>query len=133
MKKINKYSIYIVHWIEALMAIVLILAVLIECMHLLKQMPLLYSNAVPLAKVLAYAFNLIITVEFVRILLKHSMECVTEVLIFAIARSLIVGHPDALTIFLEISSIFLLLLARKHLLLKIDLEDDENEKNEGDQ
>lgn len=111
------------------MALILIFVVVIQCFSIIAQMPSFFFNKVPLADVLSYVFNFIITIEFVRMLLIHSMESVTEVLIFAIARSIIVGHPEAIPLFFEICCIFLLLLARKTLLLKNELE----KENEEDQ
>ena len=127
MKKINEFCIKLLHWIEAIMAIILILAVGIECFHVIAQLPSFFSNEVPLSDVLSYVFNFIIAIEFVRMLLIHSMESVTEVLIFAIARSIIVGHPEAISLLFEILCIFLLLMARKHFLLQTDLEKEDEE------
>ncbi|MDX8417535.1 MAG: hypothetical protein SOS22_05580 [Absicoccus sp.] len=129
MKKINEFSIWLLHWIEVIMAIILILVVVIQCFDIIAQLPSFFFNKVPLSDVLSYVFNFIITIEFVRMLLIHSMESVTEVLIFAIARSIIVGHPEAIALFFEICCIFLLLSARKYLLFENELE----KENEEDQ
>ena len=54
---------------------------------------------------LSYAFNLVIVLEFVRMLIKHSMENVTEVLIFTMARYIIIEHLNNLSLLLSIIGI----------------------------
>ncbi|KJZ96375.1 phosphate-starvation-inducible PsiE family protein, partial [Clostridium sp. IBUN13A] len=45
---------------------------------------------------LAAAFNLVIGIEFIKMLCKHTPETVIEVLLFAIARQLIVEHTTTM-------------------------------------
>jgi hypothetical protein len=42
--------------------------------------------------ILAITFNAIVIIEFIRMLIMHSMNTVVEVLIFVTARFLVVGH-----------------------------------------
>jgi len=46
-------------------------------------------------EILSAAFNLVIGVEFVRMLCKHTPETVIDVLLFAIARYLVLSHDGA--------------------------------------
>lgn len=71
--------------------------------------------SVYLESVLKDAFSVIIVIEFVRMLVKHSMNTIVEVLIFAIARGLVVGHDDSINILFRIIAISILLLCRKFL------------------
>lgn len=75
-------------------------------------------------------FNLIIAVEFVRMLLKHSAGSVLEIVLFSVARGMVVEHTDGLETLLIVLSLGLVLLIRKMLLLPHDLEEpmDEAEK-----
>lgn len=54
---------------------------------------------------LAAAFNLVIGIEFIKMLCKHTPETVIEVLLFAIARQLIVEHTTTMENLVGIISI----------------------------
>ena len=53
-------------------------------------------------------------------LIKHSMENVTEVLIFTMARYIIIEHLNNFSLLLSIIGIIALLASRKYLLVKED-------------
>ncbi|MCR5742225.1 MAG: phosphate-starvation-inducible PsiE family protein [Lachnospiraceae bacterium] len=78
-----------------------------------------------LENLLAAAFNVIIVLEFIKMLVKHSMNTIVEVLIFAIARGLVIGHEDPTQALLRIASIALLLLCRKYLFKDFDFKEEE--------
>lgn len=75
--------------------------------------------------ILIVAFNVVIVVEFVRMLIKHSMNTIVEVLIFAIARGLVVGHEKPVYALISIISIAILLASRKFLFCEHDFEEEE--------
>ena len=75
-------------------------------------------------ELLALAFNVIIVIEFIRMLVKHSMNTIVEVLIFAIARGLVVEHEEPLRALLRIAAIAALLACRKFLFCEHDFEDE---------
>ncbi len=84
--------------------------------------------------ILQDAFNLIIAIEFVQMLLKHSVGSVLEVVLFSVARGMIVDHNGALETLLIVASIGLVLFIRKTLLLPHDLKESMDEvDNEQDQ
>lgn len=64
-------------------------------------------------QVLGHAFNLIIGVEFIKMLAKHTPGSAIEVLLFAIARKLVVEHPTSVDMLLGIVSIALIFIIRK--------------------
>lgn len=64
---------------------------------------------------LAAAFNLVIGIEFIKMLCKHTPETVIEVLLFAIARQLIVEHTTTMENLVGIISIGILFATRKYL------------------
>ncbi|SCX18639.1 hypothetical protein SAMN02910339_02607 [Lachnospiraceae bacterium YSD2013] len=71
------------------------------------------------------AFSVIIVIEFVRMLVKHSMNTIVEVLIFAIARGLVAGHESALYVLIRVVAIAVLLGSRKYLFKDFDfIEED---------
>ena len=48
-------------------------------------------------------------------LVKHSMNTIIEVLIFAIARGIVAGHEESLSMLIRVMAIALLLFCRKYL------------------
>ena len=69
---------------------------------------------------LANAFNLVIGIEFIKMLCKHTPQTVIEVLLFAIARQLIVEHTSTLENLIGIISIGILFATRKYLFYNFD-------------
>ena len=69
---------------------------------------------------LASAFNLVIGIEFIKMLCKHTPETVIEVLLFAIARQLIVEHTSTIENLVGIISIGVLFATRKYLFYSFD-------------
>lgn len=69
---------------------------------------------------LAAAFNLVIGIEFIKMLCKHTPETVIEVLLFAIARQLIVEHTTTMEKLVGIISIGILFATRKYLFYNFD-------------
>ncbi|APF24391.1 MULTISPECIES: phosphate-starvation-inducible PsiE family protein [Clostridium] len=69
---------------------------------------------------LAAAFNLVIGIEFIKMLCKHTPETVIEVLLFAIARQLIVEHTTTMENLVGIISIGILFATRKYLFYNFD-------------
>ena len=64
---------------------------------------------------LGHAFNLIIGVEFIKMLAKHTPGSAIEVLLFAIARQMVVGHTTPLENLIGIVTIALIFAIRKFL------------------
>ena len=69
---------------------------------------------------LAAAFNLVIGIEFIKMLCKHTPETEIEVLLFAIARQLIVEHTTTMENLVGIISIGILFATRKYLFYNFD-------------
>lgn len=64
---------------------------------------------------LALAFNVVIGIEFLKMLCRHSMRSVVEVLLFAVARQMVVEHTSPLENLMMIGAIAILFLIRKFL------------------
>ncbi|MBR5479334.1 MAG: hypothetical protein IKU84_04075 [Clostridia bacterium] len=74
--------------------------------------------AIEFKTLLASAIQLIIGIEFVRMLSNHSATGAIEVVLFVIAKSIIVGDYTSLEMLLGVASIALLFVIRKFLLTK---------------
>lgn len=62
---------------------------------------------------LVNTMELIIAVEFVKMLSKHTLSSIIEVLIFAIARTMIVDHPDMKSVILGVLALAILFFIKK--------------------
>lgn len=67
---------------------------------------------------LSQALNLIIGIEFTRMLCRHTPDTIIDVLLFATARYLIIDHLSPTGTFLGILSIGVLFVIRKHMMPK---------------
>lgn len=79
-----------------------------------------------LFKILDKAIILAIGAEFIKMLCKHTPETVIEVLAFALARQLIVGHTTPLENLITVIAIAILFAVRRFLLKKHDLVETPN-------
>ena len=77
------------------------------------------------------SFNLIIALEFIRMLLKHSIGSILEIVLFSVARGLVVDHSTGVETVLIVFALGLVLLIRKYLLLPHDLEYSISESEHG--
>jgi uncharacterized membrane protein (DUF373 family) len=74
---------------------------------------------------LGIAFNILIGIEFLKMIFKSNLSTVVEVLLFAIARQLIVEHTTVLENFMGVLSIAILFIVRKYLFIP-ELDEDKN-------
>nr|WP_297766059.1 transporter [uncultured Butyrivibrio sp.] len=102
--------------LETIVAAILLIAVIYGGFGLiLDSIDFAQNNySLYLENVLKDAFSVIIVIEFVRMLVKHSMKTIVEVLIFTIARGLVVDHENSMQMLLQIIAIAILLICRKH-------------------
>lgn len=83
-----------------------------------------------LALFLEKALGLVVGIEFVKMLCNHSPGTVVEVLLFAIARQMIVEHLSVAQILVGIISITILFFIRKYLFCRVDKEAEIREQKE---
>ena len=61
------------------------------------------------------ALSLVVGIEFVKMLVKHTPEAVVEVLLFAIAREMVVVHSGSLETLMGVTAVGIIFLIRKYL------------------
>lgn len=118
-KKIQETIFEICYILEAAIAVVVGIAVIILCIKLFKDMfaDVIYNqDEHVLVNVLDSAMTLAIGVEFIKMLCKHTPETVVEVLLFAIAKQLVVFHTTPLENMINVAAIAGLFAVRKFLL-----------------
>ena len=96
MKKfLNEKVLMVVDFLELIIAILLAVFIGIAVIYLAGDLMAIFTESDKLEAFSVYldiAFNFVIGIEFIKMLCKHTPETVVEVLLFALARGLIVGH-----------------------------------------
>ena len=98
--------------------LVVIIVLIIPMIYNFISIPLLSIKASQFTEFLGNILTLIIGVEFLKMLAKHTAENLLEVLMFAIARQMIVEHLNMIDTLIGIISIAIIFFIRKYLLLK---------------
>ncbi len=109
---------------ELIISLIVGAAILVFAVHMVMDLfdVALYKNGVsPLVKILDDAIILAIGAELIKMLCKHTPETVIEVLAFALARQLIVGHASPFENLITVAAIAILFVVRRFLLKKQDL------------
>lgn len=101
--------------LEVVVSCLVLLGLLISSLPVAKEMLTLWSSSSTEAfqTFLGHAFNLVIGIEFIKMLAKHSPGSALEVLLYAIARNMILGHGSAIENLLGVASIGLIFVIRK--------------------
>ena len=92
-----------------------LIGLLISIVPLIQWMPGLFidGNDVEIRTFLERALDIVIGIEFIKMLAKHSPGSSLEVLLYAIARHLVVGHDSALENLLSVGAIALIFIVRR--------------------
>ena len=94
LKKSHEYMYKITHVGELLLAIVILIAIIISGVSLvleLTQFSFTHLDISAFTQFLANGLSLAVGIEFVKMLCKYTPETVVEILMFAIARQMIIG------------------------------------------
>lgn len=104
---------------EIYLSLIIVVAVLLASYELLKFLVKMATSTVSpssFQEFLGFAMALIIAVEFVKMLAKHTLGSTIEVLVFALARKLIIGENSRLfDLLLGVAAIAVLFAIRKFL------------------
>lgn len=104
-------------YLEIIISIAVISAILIFIKVLFIKLVNLYLGPFTeneFINLLTIALNILVGIEFVKMIINYNVDTVIEVLLFAIARQLIVGHTTMKENFIGILSIVLLFAIRKY-------------------
>lgn len=119
LQKLQSKKFRFLDYLEFAISVMLTIGIIIMGKHLITQifeMPFVEDVNTYFSDFLGNALNLVIGLEFIKMLNSHNPELVIDVLIYAIARSLVVQHPDTLEILLGVISITILFIVRKFVL-----------------
>ena len=102
---------------EVSIAVLLLLVIAIktiDTIFLIADVPVIILD-MEFNRILSVAFTLVIGAEFVRMLCKHTPETVIDVLLFAIARQMVLYHENTLNLMGGVAAIAGLFATRKFL------------------
>ena len=101
--------------LEILLSGLVLIGLLLSMITLLKWVPglLFDGNGVEVSIFLQRALDIVIGIEFIKMLAKHSPGSSLEVLLYAIARHMVVGHESALDNLISVGAIALIFVVRK--------------------
>lgn len=101
--------------LEVLLSILVLAGLLVSTIPIAQEMLSLWfsDNTDAFQTFLGHAFNLVIGIEFIKMLAKHSPGSALEVLLYAIARHMILGHGTAVENLISVASIGIIFLIRK--------------------
>ena len=123
-KKLQDKMFEISYIVELLISVIVGVAVLIMAVFLvvdMLDMAKYLNGADSLVKILDDAIILAIGAELIKMLCKHTPETIIEVLAFALARQLIVGHAMPLENLITVVAIAVLFAIRRFLLNRHDM------------
>ena len=114
-KALRSYIIQAATLLEIVLSGLVLIGLLLSFIPLLKWMPglLFDGNDVEIRTFLERALDIVIGIEFIKMLAKHSPGSSLEVLLYAIARHMVVGHESALENLLSVGAIALIFVVRK--------------------
>lgn len=112
---------YIFELIISLIVGIAILAFAVRMVIDMLDVSLYASGVSSLVTILDDAIILAIGAELIKMLCKHTPETIIEVLAFALARQLIVGHTGAVENIITVAAIGILFVIRRFLLVRRDM------------
>ena len=113
--KIRKTLFYIVSCIELVAAVMITVGILAHMFKIGQFWTLFGLDG--LNSYLEYLFDALIGLELVKLLCRHDLTSMVEVLLFAVTRYLVLHHGDILSVLLGVVSIVLLFVVRKFLFI----------------
>lgn len=120
-RKINEIIYTISRYTEIVLSAVMLLVIItliVPMIYNFVSIPLLDITPEQFTQFLGNALTLLIGVEFVKMLAKHTAENLLEVLMFAIARQMVVEHLNMTETLIGVIAIAIIFAVRKYLLLK---------------
>lgn len=128
--KIQKMIFYISIYLEILLAFIVILAIFITLLSVPNELHTLYQNG-GFNQFLQALFDIIIGIELLKMLCRHDLDSVVEVLMFAVAREMVINHMPIFETLIGIVAIAVLFSIRKFLFVSaLDKENPERKAAE---
>lgn len=108
LKKIQKIFYQVSEIMEVIMAVIVAVAVLFAIIRIIPEVLGVWNGSADLMLYLGRIFSIVIAVEFLKMLCKPTFDTVIEVLIFLVARHMIITETTPLEDLIAVISILLL-------------------------
>ena len=118
-KHFNEGIYNVARYTEIVLSIVILIVIAlagIRLIYAITETSLMDMDIDFFTKFLANALSLVVGVEFVKMLCRHSAQTVVEVLMFATARQMVVEHMDPIQTLIGVLAIAILFAIRKFLM-----------------
>ena len=120
-KHFNEVIYNVARYTEILLSVIIFLVIIKASLPLMSElihMPVLETDMDYYSHFLSNALALVVGVEFVKMLCRHTAETMVEVLLFATARQMVVEHLGPIETLVGVLAIGILFAIRKYLLGK---------------
>lgn len=110
----------VAQFLEFIVSLLVVAAILVSIWSVALELGIMVGSpgdSEALHGFLGVAFNVVIGIEFLKMLSRHNMSSCVEVLLFAIARQMVIEHTNAVENLLMVVSIALLFAIRKYLFI----------------
>lgn len=104
-------------WIEQTIAVIFMAAIaisLVLCVY--DAGSTLLSGAFKLESFMGTVLTLVVGIEFVRMLILHTPQSVIEVLLYAVARQIVISHESAMDNLIGVLAIAMIFVIKKYLM-----------------
>lgn len=133
MEKLKKYVQKACGLFELIMAVIVLIGIVLAIISMVKDVDLtqsLFQDTANFKEFLVNVFAIVIGIEFLEMLCRPNPDNVIQVLVFLIARHMIVGETSPYEDFVSVISVAILLLLSRYLHMgkKGEREDGEREE-----
>ncbi|MCD8125148.1 MAG: phosphate-starvation-inducible PsiE family protein [Lachnospiraceae bacterium] len=118
---VSHFLLRIPYYLELCISIILLLSIIIALFSLLGEVVSFAragGSADDFQTFLGNMFTVVIGIEFLKMLCSYNVDSVIEVILFTVARQLVLNHEAALELLLSVVAIAILFVVRKYLFVK---------------
>ena len=121
MHKINTRLVKMMKAVELVIAVLLMIAIAISTLATVCfGAESLMNQSFQLDAILEKALTLVVGMEFVKMLILHTPESVIEVLLYAVARQIIISHESAMENLVGVLAVALIFVVKKYFLMNAE-------------
>lgn len=110
----------IAQFLEIMVGVILVAATCVALLAVVRDVGVLWvaeGNASAFHEFLGNAFSVVIGIEFLKMLCRHNMSSVVEVVLFATSRQMVVEHTNPTETLIMVLALSILFLIRKYLFI----------------
>ncbi|MCD8010573.1 MAG: phosphate-starvation-inducible PsiE family protein [Lachnospiraceae bacterium] len=118
---VSRFLLRIPYYLELCVSAILLLSIIVALVSLLgdlAEFTLAGGNADDFQTFLGNMFTVVIGIEFLKMLCSYNVDSVIEVILFTVARQLVLNHTAAFELLLSVIAIAILFVVRKYLFVK---------------